>query len=218
MGVIPAYFNWSSGKDSALALWRCLNANELSIKHLVTTINTDKQRVSMHGLRVSLLKEQAKSIGIPLHIIELPDVPTMSSYETAMELGMKPILESGLKNAVFGDIFLEDLKKYREDQLSKLDIKAHFPLWKEATTELPKELLSAGFKAIVVCVDGSKLDESFVGRLYDETFIMDLPENVDPCGENGEFHTFVYDGPLFQFPVTFELGEKTTIYGEKGRF
>lgn len=206
--MIPAYFNWSGGKDSCLALYHVLKSGELSIRQLVTTKNEAVQRVSMHGVRSDLMEQQARSIGIPLHWISLPDTPTMSSYEDALQKGMQPILASGIQDCVFGDIFLEDLREYREEKLAEWNVTPHFPLWKRNTSETIREFIALGFKTIVVCVDSNKLSEEFVGRTIDEAFINELPKNVDPCGENGEFHTFVYDGPLFQQPVSFELGEK----------
>ncbi|NER14079.1 diphthine--ammonia ligase [Leptobacterium flavescens] len=202
-----AYFNWSSGKDSSLALHRLLEEGKYDIVKLVTTVNTDYNRVSMHGLRNELLELQADAIGLPLHKIPLSGNVSMKEYDKVMKSQME-LLKQQASIAVFGDIFLEDLKKYREERLSEVGIKAVFPLWKEDTKALIDEFLDLGFKAITVCVNAKLLGASFVGRVIDRDFIKELPENVDPCGENGEFHTFVFDGPIFKKAVPFKIGEK----------
>lgn len=206
--MIPAYFNWSGGKDSSLALYTLLQEKSVDIRYLVTTVNAEHQRISMHGVRRELLHEQARLIGIPVHEILLPDSPTMSSYEEAMEAGLRPVLDQGIRHCVFGDIFLEDLRSYREQKLTEIGVQGIFPLWKQDTRVLVERFIDLGFKTVVVCVQADKLDESFVGRTIDRDFLNDLPDNVDPCGENGEFHTFVYDGPIFSQPVSFTLGER----------
>lgn len=206
--MIPAYFNWSGGKDSSFALYTLLQEKSVDIRYLVTTVNSEHQRISMHGVRRELLHEQARLIGIPVHEILLPDSPSMSSYENAMEAGLRPILEEGIRHCVFGDIFLEDLRAYREQKLAEIGVQGIFPLWKQDTRALVERFIDLGFKTVVVCVQADKLDESFVGRTIDRDFLNDLPDNVDPCGENGEFHTFVYDGPIFTRPVNFSLGER----------
>lgn len=164
----------------------------------------------MHGLRVELLHRQALSIGLPLEIVEIPEMPTMEAYENAMAIRVRQFKKKGINHAVFGDIFLEDLRRYREEQLAKEDIEAVFPLWQIPSYQLLDEFLSLGFKTIVVCVNERYLDKSFVGRVIDHQFISDLPEGVDVCGENGEFHTFTFDGPLFSEPIPFTIGE--TVY------
>lgn len=203
-----AYFNWSTGKDSALALYKILQENKYDLMTLVTTVNKNFGRVSLHGIQEDLLEDQAKSIGLPLHKIFFPEEVSMEEYSVIMRDSLRILVENEYKYAVFGDIFLEDLKKYREEKLTELNLKAVFPLWKRDPKELIKEFISLGFKAITVCVNAKLLDESFVGRLLDENFINDLPPNVDICGENGEFHTFVYDGPIFSYPIKFSIGEK----------
>lgn len=200
--------NWSGGKDSALALYDIQQSKQFEIAHLVTTINAAVNRISMHGVRYELLEAQSNALNIPIFPIYLPDNPTMSSYEEAMRSRVEALREFGLKDCVFGDIFLEDLRAYREKQLNTVGIQAHFPLWKQPTAEVIRRFLDLGFKTMVVCVDNSKLDETFVGRTIDSQFIDNLPDDVDPCGENGEFHTFVYDGPNFNTPIAIELGEK----------
>ena len=205
-----ALFNWSSGKDSALALYKILQNPDFEIDCLLTSVNQQFQRISMHGVRVELLKAQAKSIGLPLKIMQIPEMPTMEVYENVMTETLSELKEQGINYSVFGDIFLEDLRKYREDKLAEMGFEGVFPLWKIPTHDLIQEFISIGFKTIVVCVNERYLDKSFVGRIIDQDFINDLPENVDVCGENGEFHTFTFDGPIFSKPITFEIGE--TVY------
>ncbi|MBO6183484.1 MAG: diphthine--ammonia ligase [Chryseobacterium sp.] len=202
-----ALFNWSSGKDSALALYKILKEDQFEITSLLTSINKEFQRISMHGVHVSLLEKQAESLGFPLIKMEIPKEPSMEEYSEIMSKTMNEIKSQGVTHSIFGDIFLEDLRKYREDQLQPIGMEGVFPLWKQNTTELINEFLSLGFKTIVTCVNETYLDKSFAGRIIDTDFIKDLPENVDPCGENGEFHTFTFDGPIFKKPIDFEIGE-----------
>ena len=209
---LKTYFNWSSGKDAALALYYLLQDHNYSVEHLLTSVNSFHNRVSMHGLRRELLEQQVRSLGITSSTIELPEQPSMKEYEAEMGAAVMQLHKKGFHYAAFGDIFLEDLKKYRDAQLSKLNIRAVFPLWKKNTKELLKEFLALGFKAIVVCVNAQLLEPSFAGRIIDAGFIDDLPKGVDPCGENGEFHTFCFDGPIFKKPIPFIVGEK--VYRE----
>jgi uncharacterized protein (TIGR00290 family) len=209
---LKTFFNWSTGKDSALALHYLMQDKNYSIEHLLTSVNKDFDRVSMHGLRRELFLEQIKSLDLPFSTIELPEEPSMAEYEMLMKEAVSGLQQQGFIYAAFGDIFLEDLKKYREQQLAAFHIKALFPLWKKDTTELLKEFIDLGFKAILVCINADLLDASFAGRIIDNDFLKDLPSNVDPCGENGEFHTFCFDGPIFKSPVLFKTGEK--VYRE----
>lgn len=202
-----AIFNWSSGKDSALALYKVIQNSEFEIKCLLTSVNQGYQRISMHGVRVELLEQQAESIGLPLEIMQIPETPTMEVYENVMIETLTKLKNQGVTHSVFGDILLEDLRKYREDQLAKIGFEGVFPLWQIPTIDLIQEFIDLGFKTIVVCVNERYLDKSFVGRIIDHDFINDLPENVDVCGENGEFHTFTFDGPIFSNPIDFEIGE-----------
>lgn len=202
-----AYMNWSSGKDAAYALYLLQKQNKFSLQKLVATLNSETERVSMHGLRKALVVQQARKIGIPLHIISLPGNVPMQTYNEIMEVETKNLKAEGFTHSVFGDIFLEDLRQYREQQLQKVEIQPVFPLWKKDTKELMQDFLFAGFKAITVSVNAKLLEKSFCGRLIDEEFLSDLPEGVDPAGENGEFHTFVFDGPIFYEPVPFQQGE-----------
>lgn len=202
-----ALFNWSSGKDSALALYKILQDDEYEVETLLTSINKEFQRISMHGVHVLLLERQASHLGIPLTKMELPKEPSMEEYQRIMNATMNEIQAQGITHSIFGDIFLEDLRQYREKQLNTIGIQAVFPLWKQNTSDLIREFLKLGFKTIVTCVNGMYLDKSFAGRVIDQQFLDDLPKNVDPCGENGEFHTFTFDGPIFKNPVQFEIGE-----------
>lgn len=206
------YFNWSTGKDSALALHYLLQDENYTVDYLLTSVNAHYQRVSMHGLSVELLQQQFDAIGIPNGTIQLPEQPTNVEYEKLMGEKVKQLKTEGFQYSAFGDILLEDLKKYREQQLNPFGIKTVFPLWKRNTTELIEKFIALGFKTIVVCVNAALLDASFAGRIIDKEFLDDLPEGVDPCGENGEFHTFCYDAPYFKNPINFEIGE--TVYRE----
>lgn len=200
-------FNWSGGKDSALSLYKIMRQDQYDILCLLTSISEPHQRVSMHGVRVDVLEAQAKSIGLPLHKIFIPEMPSMELYENMMMTTLERLKKQGATASVFGDIFLEDLRNYREHQLSKIGLKGIFPLWKMDTNKLVREFIDSDFKAITTCVNENFLDKSFVGRIIDDDFIHSLPANVDPCGENGEFHSFVFDGPIFKTPVTFMKGE-----------
>ena len=204
---VQSFFNWSGGKDSALALYYALQEGLYDVQTLLTTINAQNQRISMHGVRDSLLRIQAEAIGIPLYELHLPEQASMSEYEARMKNALQSFQDLGYTHALFGDIFLEDLRKYREQQLATCGMKAVFPLWQKNTKVLLHEFLDLGFKTIVVCVNAALLDPSFAGRVIDRDFIRDLPPTVDPCGENGEFHSFVFDGPIFNRPLAFELGE-----------
>ena len=200
-----AVFNWSGGKDSTLALHYILYENKYKIHCLLTTVNDAYNRIAMHGVRERLLLMQAKCLNLPLYQIRLPEMPDMETYEDAMELHFGILKEQGVKYAIFGDIFLEDLRKYREGQFDKIGLKIIFPLWKRDSLALVKEFIALGYKTIVVCAREDLKD--FCGRVIDQSFLDDLPKDVDPCGENGEFHTFVFDGPIFNEPINFTLGE-----------
>ena len=202
-----AFFNWSGGKDSALALYKTMLSTEYNIQCLLTNINSVHNRVSMHGVKRSLTEAQAASINLPLLTVELPEEPSMQDYEAIMLNKINALKAAGCRQAVFGDIFLEDLKNYREQKLKEAGIECVFPLWKMDTVELIKEFISLGFKAIVVCVNEQYLDKGFCGRLIDASFVNDLPSNVDACGENGEFHTFVSAGPMLHGALKVTVGD-----------
>jgi len=198
--------NWSGGKDSALALYKAKEEG-IPVEALVTSLNSSTDRVSMHGVRRKLLERQASSIGLPLYTIELPEMPGMQPYEDAVNKTHRQLKEDGFTHGLFGDIFLEDLKNYREGLLAKDGLQCIFPLWKMDSGEIINEFVALGFKAVIICVNSSYIDRSFCGRLLDGSFSNNLPDNVDACGENGEYHSFVFDGPLFLSPVCFEKGE-----------
>lgn len=200
--------NWSSGKDSALALYSVQQKKEYNIEKLFTTLDASSERISMHEVRKELLLAQAENIGLDIQVVDISTQTSMEDYNRKMEKQITKLKEEGFVASVFGDIFLEDLKKYREDQLSKSGVEAVFPLWQKDTSELIHQFVELGFKAIVACTNSRFLSDDFCGRIIDKNFIADLPRNVDPCGENGEFHTFVFDGPIFKKPIRFAIGKK----------
>jgi len=199
--------SWSGGKDSSFALFEILNSGQYEVAGLLTTISEEYRRISMHGVRIDLLEAQARSIGIPLEKVMIPSSDTMEEFDTKMQTVLEQFYADGISSVAFGDIFLEDLRKYREDNLKKAGMKGIFPLWKRDTTELSRTFLAKGFRTIISCVDSRVLDGSFSGREYDEQFLSEIPPGVDPCGENGEFHSFVYQGPIFRDPLYCERGE-----------
>ena len=201
-------FNWSGGKDSALALYHVLQDKNYQVERLLTNVNATYNRIAMHGVRVELLQQQAIELKLPLQELRMNDQPTMAAYNDTMASTMKALQTEGFTHSIFGDIFLEDLKKYREDRLAEVGFSAYFPLWKKDTTQLVHEFIDLGFKTIVCCIKSDLLDESFAGRIIDKDFLKDLPKGIDPCGENGEFHTFVFDGPIFSKPIPITIGEK----------
>ncbi len=199
-------FTWSSGKDSALALYELQRTNDYEILALLTTITEGYDRISMHGVKSILLEQQVESLGLLVEKIYIKKNESNKEYEAKMKDKLKQYKKRGALSVVFGDIFLEDIRKYREKNLSKLGITALFPLWHRNTTELAHKFIDLGFKAVITCVDSNVLDKKFVGKIFDEKFLSRLPSSVDPCGENGEFHTFVYDGPLFKRRIQFKKG------------
>jgi len=204
----PVIFNWSGGKDSALSLYHLRRQGQVDIRYLVTTVSDEFDRIAMHGVRVALLEEQAASLGIALHMIRMPPMPTMEVYDDLMAAACRRFKSEGIDHAVFGDIFLEDLKKYREQRLAEVGMQGIFPIWKRSSVDLVREFIDLGFKAVLVCVDERHLDQSFAGRMIDVQLLKDLPAGVDPCGENGEYHSFVFDGPIFRRPICFKSGER----------
>lgn len=218
MQVEKAYINWSGGKDAAMALFQLQQDKRLSIQQLVTHLDAETQRVSMHGLRRSLLEKQVENLGLPLKVVSLPGSASLTVYNSHMEQEIADFHSEGYTRSVFGDIYLEDLRKYREDQFRQTGIQPVFPLWGQDTLGLMKDFVDVGFKAITVCVNSRLLDRSFCGRLIDHDFLSALPATVDPAGENGEFHSFVFDGPIFQSPVEFYLGEtrERVLFSPKG--
>jgi len=199
-------FNWSGGKDSALALYHCLQNPNIEIKYLVTTINDAADRISMHGVRVELLIKQAESIGIPLYQIRLPEMPDMETYDNAMRQHLKHFKSEGIIHSIFGDIFLEDLKQYRDERLAEVGMKGIYPLWKRNTSELINEFMDLGFGTVIACTQSHL--ENIIGKEVTPELIKSLPGDVDVCGENGEFHTFAFKGPIFKKEIKYKLGEK----------
>ncbi|MGB3776054.1 MAG: ATP-binding protein [Leeuwenhoekiella sp.] len=203
-----AFLNWSSGKDAALALYFISNENKFEVSALLTTVNDNEDRVSMHGLRKVLLRKQAESVGLPLHEIILPKEISMINYTETLSKAFQSLVELKFSYAIYGDIFLEDLRAYRDKNLCNVGLKGIYPLWKKDTAILARQIIDLGFKAITVCVSDKLLGKEFCGITYDHDFLKKLPADVDPCGERGEFHTFVYDGPNFKFPIPFKIGDK----------
>ncbi len=200
--------SWSGGKDSVMALYELLKAGSYEIVALLTTVTETVDRISMHGVRRSLLRRQAEALGFPLHIVSIPPRANNAIYEARMEERLRHYQRQGIRQVAFGDIFLEDIRTYREEHLARVGLQAVFPLWKRETHQLARAFIESGFRAVVTCVDPNALDPSFLGRLIDDAFLRALPSNVDPCGENGEFHSFVFDGPIFREPIAFSLGGK----------
>jgi uncharacterized protein (TIGR00290 family) len=203
----PILFCWSGGKDSAMALHTLLRLPDVRIVALLTTVTETYDRISMHGVRRELLVQQAESIGLPLHEVRIPPQCVNPIYEARMEEAVRFHYDAGVRSVAFGDIFLEDLRAYREKNLARIGMTALFPIWKRDTRELIRSFHAARFRAIAACIDPKVLDRTFAGRELDDSFFRDLPAGVDPCGENGEFHTFVFDGPIFREPVAVRAGE-----------
>ncbi len=198
--------SFSGGKDSVLALHDVLKEQKRKVDFLFVTVNKSTQRVNMHGVRKELITRQGFSIGIHTRKLYLPENVSMELYSKMMEAEMLLMKQRGVHSVIFGDIFLEDLKKYREEQLSVIGLKAEFPLWNKNTTELFKTFLELGYKAKIVSINLNKLSKDFLEKDLSIELLNTLPEQVDICGENGEYHTFVYDGPIFHHPVKFEVG------------
>jgi uncharacterized protein (TIGR00290 family) len=204
---IPVVFAWSGGKDSAMALHSLLRNPAFRVVSLLTTVTEGYDRISMHGVRRVLLHRQAESIGLPVEEVAIPPQCVNSVYESRMAEAVVRFRSRGVLHFGFGDIFLRDLRTYREEKLSSEGMTALFPLWDVDTRELAARFVADGFRAFTVCLDPRKLDKSFAGRELDKAFFNELPPAVDPCGENGEFHTFVFDGPIFRWSVPVQSGE-----------
>jgi uncharacterized protein (TIGR00290 family) len=201
-------FCWSGGKDSALCLHHVLESGRYEVLCLLTTVNEEYQRVSMHGVRTQLLEQQAAAIGLPLEKVFVSRGGSNNEYEERMTVPLLRYKALGAGTVIFGDIFLEDLRRWREENLAKIGMRALFPLWKRDTRELIEEFLALGFGSVICCVNDAWLDETAVGRNIEADFIRGLPPEVDPCGENGEFHSFAFAGPIFKKPLQIEVGEK----------
>lgn len=203
-----AIFCWSGGKDSALALHKIREEGRYEIVSLLTTCNERFGRVSMHGVRVALAEQQARAIGLPLDLVFVSEHCTNDEYETKMSEYLARRKRDGVAAAVFGDIFLEDLRAWREKRLASAGMRGVFPLWKRDTRELVAEFVDLGFQSVVCCVNDAFLGPWALGRTIDRHFVASLPRGVDPCGENGEFHSFAFSGPIFSETVRFVVGEK----------
>jgi uncharacterized protein (TIGR00290 family) len=196
--------SWSGGKDSSLALREIIGSRRYSVKALLTTVTEEFDRISMHGVRRSLLSAQATSLGLPLEEVWIPKSATNEIYEDRMRTVLTKYKDRGVECVAFGDLFLQDVRSYREEKLAQIGMTGMFPLWGRDTGKLAREFIETGFRAVVCCVDPRKLPGEFCGREYDKAFLKSIPATVDPCGENGEFHTFVYAGPIFsnEIPIT----------------
>jgi uncharacterized protein (TIGR00290 family) len=204
---VATILSWSSGKDSAWALHLLRKSGKFRVTGLLATVNTAFDRVAMHGTRREVLEAQAGAAGLPLHVVPLPWPCSNELYEAAMRTACDEAIASDVQAMAFGDLFLEDVRRYREERLSGSGLTPVFPVWGLDTRALIREMIGAGMKARIVCVDPKRLSPEFAGRDLDEAFLGDLPDSVDPCGENGEFHTCVYDGPMFRHPISIKSGE-----------
>ena len=202
-----AILSWSGGKDSALALYETMKKGDYEIVALLTTLTEEYDRTCMHGVRRILLERQADALGIGLEKVFLSAGAENHEYESRMQDVLDRYKQDGVGSVIFGDIFLEDLRTYREEKLKGAGMQGVFPLWKKDTAELAQRFMLSGFEARITCVDSEFLGETFAGKKYDEEFLKMLPLTVDPCGENGEFHSFVYNGPVFSHPITLQKGE-----------
>jgi len=200
--------SWSSGKDSATALHAIRSGNDVEVTALLCTVNVDADRVAMHAVRRSLLEAQAHALGLPLVCVDIPSPCPNEVYEEKMAEAVGRALADGVTHMVFGDLFLRDVRAYREAHFSGTGMTPLFPLWDKPSDALAREILASGVRAVLTCVDTAQLDSSFVGRNYDAELLTELPPSVDPCGERGEFHTFVWDGPGFATPIEIELGKR----------
>ncbi len=204
--MIPAVFCWSGGKDSAYALHTARTSGRFDIRHLLTTLNGHYGRVSMHGVREELLDAQAAALGLPVIKVRVTE-PTYEHYEQRMGEALAGLVAEGVSDCIFGDINLADLRRYREEKLAAAGMRAHFPLWQRDTRELAHAFIDEGFRTVTCCVNDALLGREHIGRNFDRDFLSGLPAEADPCGENGEFHTFCHDGPCFLHPVAHTLGE-----------
>lgn len=207
MTATKAFMSWSSGKDSAFALYAAQQSAEMEIAGLLTSLIETNNRVSMHGVRGELLDRQAAALRLPLLKVSLPSPCPNEIYEARMAEACAKIKAQGIDQIIFGDLFLEDLRAYRIEKLASVGMKAVFPLWKRDTTSLAREMIASGLVAHVTCVDLRRLDKRFAGRRFDSKFLDELPQDVDPCGENGEFHTVATAGPMFATPILVSVGD-----------
>jgi uncharacterized protein (TIGR00290 family) len=200
--------SFSGGKDSTLSLYKIQNQPEYEVDSLLVTLTEGFDRVSIHGVRYELLKQQSESLGIPLREVWLPQECPNEKYQELMGKAVADMKADGVTHMVFGDIHLQDVRDYREKMLAGTGVTTIFPLWHQPVEEISREFIDLGFKTVLTCIDTESLDKSFAGRVYDLELIRDYPKDHDICGENGEFHSFVFDGPNFQYPIKFQLGEQ----------
>lgn len=214
-----AYFNWSSGKDSALALYHAIKSNQYKVEYLFSAIAESKERIAMHEIGTGLLKRQADSIGIPLKLFRFDVNWAEDEYCSSMKKHIEEFKSHGITTALYGDIYLETLRNKRIKSCSKFKIKAGFPLWKRPTSELIREFIGLGFTAVITCIDNAVLPEEFLGKVIDDEFLKIYPKNADICGENGEYHSFVLDGPIFSCPVDYQIVRRYYVdYEEAGSY
>jgi len=199
--------SWSSGKDSAWALYKLQQDVEIDLVGLFCTVNKEFNRVAMHGVRVELLQKQADSIGLPLEIIEIPYPCSNDEYEKIMGQFVEKAKNDNIECFAFGDLFLEDVRNYREEKLKNSGIKPIFPIWGTPTDMLSREMIRSGLKTVITCINPKQTPKEFIGKIFDENFLDLLPETIDPCGENGEFHSFVFDGPMFKEQIKIVVGD-----------
>jgi uncharacterized protein (TIGR00290 family) len=203
--AMRAWMSWSSGKDSTFALQSL--GPDITVLRLLVTVNAEADRIAMHAVRRSLLESQAERLGLPVHVVAIPSPCPNDVYEDRMGEALRAAAREEVGAVVFGDLFLEDVRQYRERAMTATGIQPLFPLWSRPTDQLAREMVAGGIRAVVTCVDPSKLSPAFVGREFDDGFLNDLPPGVDPCGERGEFHTFVWDAPMFESPISVQTGE-----------
>jgi uncharacterized protein (TIGR00290 family) len=207
MSKPKAWMAWSSGKDSAWALHLARQGNDVDVIGLLTTITDSYRRVSMHGVRDELLGAQSRALGLPLHRVRIPTPCPNDTYEAAIRSALETAKAEGVTHIVFGDLFLEDVRAYREAQLARVGMVGHFPLWGRETGALAREMIAGGLRAYLTCVDPRRVPRELSGRAFDQALFSSLPKGADPCGENGEFHTFAWDGPMFTAPIAVQVGD-----------
>lgn len=205
--VTPLVLSWSGGKDANLSLDALRRGDEYEVVGLLTTLSREYRRISMHGVRETLLDAQAAAVDLPLYKVWLPETPDNAAYEAVMKSMLETIRADGVNHVAFGDILLEDVRAYREKQMAQIGMQTVFPLWRQSTSTLAQRFIGDGYRAILTCVDTRQLDAGFAGHEYDQQLLNDLPPGCDPCGESGEFHSFVYDAPRFQRPISVTTGE-----------
>jgi uncharacterized protein (TIGR00290 family) len=208
---VKILLSWSSGKDSAWALYLLNRQYPFAVAGLLTTVNAAMDRVAMHGVRRSVLEAQARAAGLPLHVVHIPHPSPNDVYEAQMRAAIGDARANGFTHVAFGDLFLEDIRRYREEKLAGTGLEPLFPVWGIPTRELATQMVEGGLQARITCIDTRKLDRTFIGREFDRSLLDDLPPSVDPCGENGEFHSCVYAGPMFTHPIALERGDDHTV-------